>query len=56
VKYAPDGQIYQIDPFGRRQAEKMMISTWQGGRYEAFVYYDRNKQDATHTLRDRGPT
>ena len=37
------GEIYQVDPFGRRPAEKLTMSMMQGGRYEAFAYDDRNK-------------
>jgi hypothetical protein len=37
------GEIYQVDPFGRRPPEKLTISTMQGGRYEAFAHDDRNK-------------
>lgn len=37
------GQIYQVDPFGRRPAELLTVGKMQGGRYEAFAYDDRNK-------------
>jgi uncharacterized protein len=37
------GEMYQVDPFGRRPPEKLTMSTMQGGRYEAFAYDDRNK-------------
>jgi hypothetical protein len=35
------GEIYQVDPFGRRAPEKLTMSTIQGGRYESFAYDDR---------------
>lgn len=37
------GEIYQVDPFGRRSPEKLTMSTMKSGRYEAFSYDDRNK-------------
>ena len=58
-EYAPDGQIYQVDPFGRRQAEKTTISTRQGGRYEAFAYDDRKKTEPVFYITEdqrNGPT
>lgn len=58
-EYSPDGQIYQVDPFGRRQAEKTMIRTRQGGRYQAFAYDDRNKTQPVFNVTEdqrNGPT
>lgn len=37
------GEVYQVDPWKRRPAEKLTMSTIQPGRYEAFAYDDRNK-------------
>lgn len=37
------GQIWQVDPFGRRKAEKITIGKMQGGRYEAFAVDHRNR-------------
>jgi hypothetical protein len=53
------GEIYQVDPFGRRSPEKLTVSTMQGGRYEAFTYDDRNKtQPRFYVTEDQpnGPT
>jgi hypothetical protein len=53
------GHIYQVDPFGRRPAEKLTLSTQQGGRYESFTYDDRNKtQPRFYVTEDQpsGPT
>lgn len=36
------GQVYQVDPFGRRPPEILSLSKQQAGRYEAFAYDDRN--------------
>lgn len=38
------GQVWQVDPFGRRDPQRITVGKMQGGRYEAFAYDDRNKQ------------
>jgi len=53
------GQVWQIDPFGRREPEKTSIGIIEGGRYEAFAYDDRNKtQPVFYVTEDQrnGPT
>jgi len=42
-EHVPGGQVYQVDPFGRRPPEKTIFGKEFGGRYEAFAYDDRNK-------------
>jgi hypothetical protein len=58
-EWAGTGQVYQVDPFGRRPPEKTTIGIMQGGRYEAFAYDDRNKkQPVFYVTEDQrnGPT
>jgi len=58
-EWASTGQVYQIDPFDRRPAEKTTVGIVQGGRYEAFAYDDRDKsQPVFYVTEDQrnGPT